>query len=84
MGPREGVVENIEWSVLDIFRLHNLNGEDVCREVTLFDGVEQILDMVVGLFSSESFGDIRGQCFDSAFWLVVPFDVDVASVLDHA
>lgn len=79
--PSEGVVEDVDRSMLDFFWLHDLDAEEPCRIVSLLDRVVQIFDVVVRFRARQSFGGLAVHRLDAAFGPEMPLDVDKAPVL---
>lgn len=81
MGPSEGVIEYVNWSILQIFRLDDLNVQGPSRIVAFLDGVEEVFDMVVRLFARQSQSSRRVESLDAGIGLPMPLHVPIATVL---
>ena len=79
--PSESVVKDVDGCIFDFLRLDHLDINSPGREITILDGVEQVLDMVVGLCASQIQSSIGIHGLDALVGLEVPFDIDVASIL---
>ena len=56
MWPGEGVVENIDWCIGKILGLDDLDEQRPSRIVPSLNRIEQIFDMIIGFFPSQSQG----------------------------
>ena len=82
--PSVGTVKDVDGSRLDIFRLHYLDVHAPLRVISLFDGIKQVLDVIVGLRACEANSGIGVHGLDAIFGLEVPLYVYVASILKKA
>lgn len=82
MRPGVSVVEDIDGGVSDVFGLHDLDADKPRRVVTLFDGVVDVLDVIVRLGARQPEGRVCIHGLDAFLGPEVPLDVDIASILD--
>lgn len=81
MRPRVRVVKDVDVGRLDLLWLHHLDADSPRGVVSFLDGIEKVLDVVVGLGSCQPNGRVCIQGLDPFFRPKVPFDVDIASIL---
>ena len=73
VGPDFSQVEGVESVVFGLFERHELNLESPAREVSVFNGVEEIAAMVVGVLASHLVGLFLGEKIDALICLEVVF-----------
>jgi hypothetical protein len=54
MRPHFGHIKDVPAVLLGLFRSHNLNVHVPFRIISLLDGFEKILDMIIGVFSGDT------------------------------
>lgn len=74
-------IENIPPIGLSFFGLHYLQVSSPGWVVLAFDGIEEISDIVIGIFSSNSSRFFTREVLDALVGLQVDFDVDKCAVL---
>lgn len=52
--PGEGIVEDVDWSILEILRLDNLDVQGPSWIVAFLNGIEEVFDMVIRLLARQS------------------------------
>lgn len=80
VGPCISVIKDVNWCIFDLFGLDDLNIYQPRWVVSLFNGVEQILHVVVRLTTSQSHGSLGVHRLDTALRLEMPLDINVTSV----
>lgn len=80
--PSVGVIKNINRSRPDLFRPHDLNENRPAGVIALLNGLEEILDVVVGFGSGQADSGICIHGLDAIIGLPMPLHVDIASILD--
>jgi hypothetical protein len=80
MRPGGGAVEDIDRSMLNFLRLHDLDAEEPHRIVSLLNRIEEVLDVVICFRARQSFSGLAVHCFDTTFWLEMPLDVNTTFV----
>lgn len=83
MRPCESVVEDVDWCILHLMRLHDLDVQSPSWIVAFLDSVEEIFDVVIRLLTSQPQSGGRVQSLNPAIWFPVPFYISVATVLGN-
>lgn len=81
--PSVRAVKDVNGRRVDLLRLHHLHAHRPSRIIAPVDGIEEVLDVVIGLFAGETDGRLGVHGFDSVVGLEVPLDVDIASILQR-
>jgi hypothetical protein len=79
--PGKGIVENIDRCVGKVLGFNDLYKQSPSRIVTSLNGIVQIFDVIVRLFTSQSESRLGVQSLDTIIWLPMQLDVSEATVL---
>lgn len=79
--PGEGVVENVDARGFCFIAGHDLEVHVIFREVSALNRIVEVLDVVIGIFASETECLICVKILNASFGLDVPFDVYKGAIL---
>jgi hypothetical protein len=79
--PGEGVVEDVDAGGFCFLGVHDLKVYSVCRIFAAFNRVKEVLNVVIGVFTSKTECLIGVKVFDSSFGLDGPLDVYKSTIL---
>ena len=83
MWPSKSILENIDRCIGKLLGFNDLYKQSPSRIVSSLNGIVQIFDVIVRLFTSQSESRLGVQSLDTIIWLPMQFDVSEATVLNQ-